>query len=63
MTEAEQTITERLARYGVTHQPAGANGRLLYFNGRGMGYAHADQAEALLELLDTLSIGQGAMAA
>jgi hypothetical protein len=57
MTEADQTISDRLARYGVTHQAAGAGGRLLYFKGRGMGYAHSDQAEALLDLLDTVSAG------
>lgn len=49
------TISDRLARYGVTHQAAGANGRYLSFRGRGMGYAHSDQAVVLLELLDSLS--------
>jgi hypothetical protein len=52
---AAETITARLARYGVTHQEAGANGRLLFYRGRSMAYAHADQAEALLDLLDGMT--------
>lgn len=54
MTASDQTISERLASYGVTHEAAGANGRLLSYRGRGLGFAHSDQAVALLDLLDSL---------
>ena len=48
------TISERLASYGITHVQARANGRLLSYRGRGLCYAHSDQAETLLDLLDNL---------
>lgn len=49
------TISDRLARYGITHEAAGANGRLLSHKGRSIGFAHSDHAVNLLELLDGLS--------
>lgn len=54
MTASDRTISERLASYGVTHGAAGANGRLLSYGGRSLGFAHSDQAVALLDLLDSL---------
>lgn len=49
------TISDRLARYGIAHEAAGANGRLLSHQGRSIGFAHSDQAVNLLELLDGLT--------
>lgn len=52
---ASETISDRLASYGITHEAAGANGRLLSHQGRSVGFAHSDQAVSLLELLDGIT--------
>lgn len=55
---SDATISDRLESYGITHETAGANGRLLNYRGKSIGFAHSDQAVALLGLLDDLRAKQ-----
>lgn len=52
---SDSSISERLARFGVTHEEGPGGRRYLWFRGRCIGLADSSEAVALLEALASAS--------
>jgi hypothetical protein len=58
-TNAEPSISELLAAYGITHEPGEHMRRYLRFNGNCIGMASAQEAVSLLAALEAISPRKG----